>query len=312
MIRDIRGKRSQAELSKELNSSFNLVNRWETGTRDFYWKDFLQLSEVQGVSVKNLLNEMTGLIFAEEPSDQEVFNLLTDGVASERLNSCLSKGQVHRLKNGTSKLKFSDFLEILEMAYGRSERFIRFIFGDQLSDGMALYFSSSKDYAQLAASDITYTLLRLSLSLKPYLDLPEHSSQILADLLGLSNQEIEQRLETLLALGVIEKSGTHYSPAHNFVDIRAGGREASAKTMSLWRKKIAEHGELPVEEQKRLKTAFFVYRTNREIEKQIFELTNKFYVELTGLIRQYEEANAETLQFMSIEFFSPLLNSEVL
>lgn len=315
IVKDLRAPRSQAEMSKQLGSSFNIVNRWETGSREFYWKDFLALCQIMSLDIARILEETTGFTFSPMPDDSEVFAILISVLEAGKVEEDFSKGQVHRLKSGVSKLRFRDFLRLIEMGLGRTERLVRLLFKDQISSSLSAYFVSAQDYAKLVGEDVSFSLLRACITLQAYKSLPEHSTPLLASLIGISEVDVENRLKILEEIGSIEKSGSHYQPRAQYVDIRLGGRESSARTMNRWRRIISDYAESPLSEKKQLKSAFFLYSTNSELEKKIFDLTNKFYVELSCMVRERtseEKAGDETVRFLSLEFFSPLSNGMVL
>ena len=67
-----RGPQSQTSLSEELNNQFNIVSRWETGVRQFYWDDFVLLYQYKGWNVSVALEEVTHFKFSNPSTSQEI------------------------------------------------------------------------------------------------------------------------------------------------------------------------------------------------------------------------------------------------
>lgn len=311
LVRLFKGNQSQADLSRKLGSTFNIVNRWETGSRKFYWEDFLQLCALEGIEVETVLEGVTNFTFQANPSGAEVFEKIVGCLDPALLQKSFSTGQLQRLRSGETKLVMADFLQILDLAFGRSPRFFALLFPE--SDLSRTLQTETVDYIQLAASDINYSLLKQALSLKCYSALESHSSQHLAELLDLNEKQVDDYLQNLISVGVIEMSNNIYRIKEAFVDTRLGGKEASDQILNSLKKRLMQSRELGVVERGRSKSAYLTYPTNAALEEKVFELTNQYYVEVTALIRDEEKKDLkDTIGFLSIDFFYPLKNWPVL
>ena len=60
VIRNLRGKRSQLQLSQKLGFRGNQIYRWESGQRDVAWTDFLRLSRACRKDVLQSLHRVFG------------------------------------------------------------------------------------------------------------------------------------------------------------------------------------------------------------------------------------------------------------
>lgn len=71
-IRVIRGEKSQERLSHELGFDFNVVSRWESGRRGFYWNDFISLAKLMRWDVSTALESVTHFQFSKSPPAHEI------------------------------------------------------------------------------------------------------------------------------------------------------------------------------------------------------------------------------------------------
>jgi len=143
--------------------------------------------------------------------------------------------------------------------------------------------------------------------LQDYQNLPEHSSQCIANLTGLSVSDVDQLLMQLEQLQMIHRVGTHFQVINNFVDARSGGRESSRQIVNHWRLEIDRYSTLDKpQDLSVLMRAFLFYETNSEMDKEIFNLCNQFYVDYKNIITRHKDDKFTSLKFMHIDLFDPI------
>lgn len=213
LVRVLRGRRSQRQLSRRLGFSTNVVYRWESGRAVPAAAEFFRLAQLAGHDAKRRLLDAGFL--APDSSDLELTS--NAGVAAW-LNSLRGELPLRALVDGTGQSRFvlSRWLsgrtvvrlpDLLLLVEAMSHRGLDFVAG--FADPCKLP-SVAKEWAALDASrdaavrhPWSHAVLRV-LELEQYRRLPEHRRGFIAKVLGISLKEEETCLQILRKAGQIQ------------------------------------------------------------------------------------------------------------
>lgn len=306
-IKTIRGSQSQDSLSQELEANFNIVGRWETGQRGFYWEDFLSLADLKNWQVSQALEDVAHFKFLKRPSGGEVLSEIIIPSSRELLKVHFSSQKIGRLMTDQSKLLFSDFLLIIEVLYGRSQRFLNFFMPKGMSAQFDPLYSQTDSYGDFISNDPRLSLLSMVLALKAYRELPSHSDEFVAGVMNMPVEEVKAKLELLTRTGAILMEGAHYKANSAFVDTGATNKKSSASIVDYWRQQICEYTESEPKVRSDILSAYLLYETSPELDEKVFDLCRNFYMDVKNLLTEFEQKNDKSnMRLMLVDLFYPL------
>lgn len=307
-LRKVRGKVSQTEYARQLGYNFNIVNRWELGNKKFMWNDFVQICKHEEIDLFSILFDLTGIKFDKGYDGRivssEIFNTL---LKRENSSKYFSLQKIRRLSSDKSKLTFQDFIVMIELTSGRSMRFLESILDK--SDFELIFPDAPVQYNQLIREKPALSIIRMVLGLKGYRELEKHSSEYISKLTGIEVQNIDLMIAVLEKIGMIKWDKNHFLVVPGYVDARLNHRDSTRRIIEYWREQIATYTKTSDEEaNSKLLSAYLIYGTNAEIDRKVFELTNKYYTELRNLLLSHEEDDHSSLKLINIDLFCPLSN----
>lgn len=305
-IKIMRGNRTQNELSRILGYNYNIVNRWEKGTKKILWNDIVVLCQSNGIALDKVLFELCGFRGLRRLNGPHIVQLLVENDSSKKIaREHFSNQKIRRLMAGESQLSFEDFLRIVEIVFSRSRRFFDLVL--ERENFIKLFGDNYLEYNDLVGKNPALAMVRMVVDLKGYKTLPEHSSEYLANRTGLSVLEINSMLAVLENIGMIRWENKRFVTNADFVDTRLGDKEGSRKILNYWRAETLRHSNSSTKSDlSKLMSAYLFYGTNDEIDKAIFSLCNKFYIDFKNIITQHENDEFTSLKFMNIDLFCPL------
>jgi DNA-binding phage protein len=221
LVRAVRGKRSQAALSRRLRCKSNVVYSWEAGRRFPSASKWLWVCERAGIDVRAAL----GGFFQQEPawltevdpdSSEGIARLLGDLKGKTRLGevadkSGLSRFAVARYLKGRAEPKLPDFLRLIEVLSLRLLDFVAVFVDPALLPSVAGRWQQLQA-ARQAAYELpwSHAVLRV-LETAGYRALTRHEPGWIAERLGISGADERACLDALEGAGQIRRSGECYS-----------------------------------------------------------------------------------------------------
>lgn len=304
-IRATRQGHSQEWFSDSLKYNFNVVSRWETGSRQFYWDDFIVLAKMMKWNVSFALQSVTHFKFSLYPDSHEIITQLMVPSTRNILKSSFSNQKINRLGAGKSKIIFGDFLLILDRAYGRSQRFLNSFLSESQQAGLTSFYSIKTEYADLLSREPMLCMLHLALALDDYKALPVHSNLYLAQLLNTTEESIQRSLDKLEDVGAIQKKDKLYRVASKSFDTGVQSKELSQKINSHFRTLISnaidKHGRGEY-----ILSSYLVYATNPALEEKIFDVCRKFYIDIRNLTIEHQDESTSEVRYLGVDLFYPL------
>jgi transcriptional regulator with XRE-family HTH domain len=212
-VRALRGRRSQAALSKRLGYRTNAVYAWESGRNLPTAADALRLAARCGIDVRAALSDFyrrTPAWFAAiEPVSAEGVAALLDDLRGRTSVVELSRAAkrsrfaVARWLSGTAEPKLPEFLLLLDKS---SLRLLEFVaaFTDPSRLPSVAEAWQQHEAARRAAYDVPWTQAVLrALELSEYTELERHQQGWIARRIGISPQEEQRCIDLLTQTGQV-------------------------------------------------------------------------------------------------------------
>jgi hypothetical protein len=250
LVRELRGRRSQAAFSRRLGYRSNIVHMWETGLRWPKASKFLWAAERAGRDVRAGIGRFFGEAAPAWLSKDAVKNprfaaqLMDEMRGGAKLGTIakqlgVSRFRVSRWLDGQTEPPLPQFLAFVEVASLRLLDFIAAALVDP-----ARIPCVAREWAELEAHrTVAYEkpwsqgVLR-ALELKDYQALPAHQPGWVAKRIGISVEEEKVCLDLLQKGGQIRAQGQRYVPSRVMtVDIRRD--RAASRSLKQWWSRIA-------------------------------------------------------------------------
>lgn len=307
LIRFLRSKQSTHQMSVDLKFTYNIVSRWESGIKNILWADIVAICKLREIDLQKVLEDLCGIKTNEGLAGKDIVDFFIRTFSpTTYLRKHISAQKLRRLQLGKTQLTLNDFLVILEVCTARSERFFSLLLG---SDPLrSLENVRLKDYTKIAETVPIAPAIRSYLQLEEYRHSPKHSDIQISLALGLKAAQVKEVINALVKSEAIHFKGQHYINNLAFVDLRAGSRKETSRAVHrYWRDQISKSlAESGAEPSSRVQSAFLIYETNDSLERELFELSNRFYLEFCNTVKKHEGDEFSNLKFMNIEFMNLL------
>lgn len=311
-IRLLRGKETQISFSEKMGYGFNISSRWENGKKRILWEDILKLSQYFNWDISSVLESVTHSTYSKNPDAIEVTNnIFKNDMAFKQVEKKFTTQKIHRLRAGSIRLQFIDFLIILNCVYGREERFLNLLLGSdkvkEIYEGVGEHYEERSSYRDLVAKDPIYSVIVNCLKLGSYKRLEKHSDIFLADKIGIPEEEISFRVKYLLNVGIIEKNNEIFKQVfddqHN--DLGAHNKESSKSVSDYWRARASKSSANQNTPEAPLKHAFLIYQSNESLNEKVFEMTKNFYRDIQNLVNDEDlSSTTDSLSYIAIDLLN--------
>jgi transcriptional regulator with XRE-family HTH domain len=306
-IRALRGRRSQAALSRRLGFSTNVLYAWESGRRWPTAAVVLQAAQRLRFDVKALLRRF----FARAPAWLEPIDVTSPAGIAQLLEELRGKIPVVELarRTGTSRYaiarwlagsaqpRFPDFLRLFE---GASLRVLDFV--ALFHDPLALPAAAPAWRALQAHRTAVYEFPWISavlgaLELRDYTALRRHQPGWIAQRLGISLDEEERCLEVLARTGQIVRRGHRWQLGHSqTVDTRQDAG-AERKLKEWW----AELGVTRLRAGAPGQFSFNVFAVSEADFERLRELHQSYFRQLRSIVA--ESTPSERIVVANVQLF---------
>lgn len=199
-------KKSTSALSKKMGFSFDKVKRWKNGTKQLRWNEFCDLCEKIKAPLPEALLSVLGFSMEEHIDTYKIVRHLRY-FSPEKNNAALAKKMgvslsvLQRYIGGKTYPDLESILEMIDARPGFLDSFLSVLIPLETPRTEKSIFSIPWLGAVSNAA-----------ALKAHQDLPEHSSEWIAQHLGLSVDQVQEAIALMVALELIVKNGTHYGP----------------------------------------------------------------------------------------------------
>ncbi len=311
LVRALRGKRSQAALSKRMRYRTNVLYAWESGRNAPTAAQLLDLAAQSGVDVRSALQQFfrvppQGFGGASHDTEQTVLSFLTAvrgelPIAELSRQSGLSRFALTRIYKGHARAKAPEFLQLIEVC---SHRLLDFV--ALLTDPAALPSVREAWRRQLARRETATRApwspaVVAALDLADYRALPRHDSVWLATRLGVDVEQVDQCLRLLAATEQIRFSGEHFEPSGIEAVELSEDRLLAKARREFW-------GRVAVERAKRSQgmSAYNVCGVSSDDLKRLKDLQREYLARARAIIAESSPVEAVALlQVHVIDLSSP-------
>jgi transcriptional regulator with XRE-family HTH domain len=211
VLQVMRGKMSQRHLSEKLGYTFNQVGKWEIGTTQIKWDDFLRVCKTLGISIENAFWHE---FLTPEP---ELTPLITLKTLSHHFaaGTNLDKQMRKSMEKWLSGKSVPDFAEVLKFMSSRMALMLTWL--SEIVDCSQIpslrevnKFYLTRSQAMFRAPDAM--LIYSALHLDAYQQLEDHKEELLSELTTCSVTQIRQIIQALHSNGFVHFNGNKYIP----------------------------------------------------------------------------------------------------
>ncbi len=312
ILRALRGKRSQAALSRRLGFRSNVAAKWESGQRMPSAEEVVTYAQKLGNDPVPAFaafnpNAAAALGSSETPQLGPWLNALrgTQLIADVAERSGLSRFSVGRFLAGGSQPRLPQFLALLDALTNRLEDLVDVWVGIAAVPALEARFVRSR-----AARDALFQrplcLAVMCLLDTRALNLPEAEQRSkLADTLEVSDTDVEECLQTLVGGGLLRIAGDRYrlSDAVTFDAHATPSLETAAKR--YWTRVAHERVAAPTEDDV---CSYNVFSISRSDYGRLKELQREFYRGARALIAASEPTDLAALFVVQLVQWDPTSN----
>jgi transcriptional regulator with XRE-family HTH domain len=254
LVRALRGKRSQAALSRHLKFRTNVIGAWETGRNAPTASQLLALAARSGVDLRAALRGFyrvpprwldTAKNLTEPPSVLRFLNDLRGELPLAELarTSGLSRFALSRIFKGQAQVKGPEFLHLIQLC---SRRVLDFLSQLTPVDRLPSFAScwEQQQARRSAASRAPWSLAVLcGLELEEYRALPRHVPGLLAERLRISAEAEAECLALLEECGQVRLRDGRYEPTGADSVELSEDRDLARARRAFWGQVAAERAQ---------------------------------------------------------------------
>ncbi len=311
LVKLVRRNENQISFSKKMGYNFNVVSKWEGNHRKFSWNDFIVFCKHFNWNISSVLESVTHSKYSKHPESNEVMNsLLKNDNSTLEARKIFSYQKIRRLKSGEVKLQLFEFLQTLSLIYGRVDRFLNLLLGEDTAAKLFMQIDQSfeirQKYRNIISNDPLYSMVLSCLKLGSYQSLSEHSDSFLSNILDIDESHVKFRIEHLENENIIIKKDNLYllNTGERHIDLGAEDKSASTALNFFWHQKILKACAEKNTDPNFFKQAFLIYQSNQDLDQKVFELTKNFYRDLKNLADSVELSSTDRLTYLAIDIFN--------
>lgn len=233
LIRAIRGRYTQGQVNRKLLFKHNQISKWETGTIQPSWSDFLGLCKTVKIPIEEILKKAF-FVKAIEPAIELIEYLKLDMTNKELIEVLqISRQTLTKWYNGKSEPKLIHILTLLfKNNFGFYELIDSLVGGQNVPEIYQFYSNLKKQKEFLYQYPEAEILLRI-------FDLEQPDLSIFNKLFGISTDHRDRLIKEMISLNLIRKGKGKYHVINNNINM-TGDFKKNLKTKSFWYAKNAE------------------------------------------------------------------------
>lgn len=309
LIKYLRGNKSQHHFSSLLGYEFNIVHRWENGTKRIFWRDFVDVCKLTRVPVEKIVEDVYEYSEGLEREEHFLSFIIRDkNIKKIAKELKMSSNTLYNCLNGKSRAQLSLVLCLLDhLALFKLDEFMeRFCTPDFLSTFFPSYLLT-KDFNSVSIRDPQMALLIATLELNHYKDLSAHSDTVLAKLLGISEQAVKTCLSFLEEKGFIKFEDDKYVSERDggMISINNYSEEDLLSLDEYWSREVFKYyRKTPVEDREFCRRGFLRLTFDDESIKEFDNLFMDFYLKAQDIAAKTKKN--EMIRVINMNYFNPL------
>lgn len=317
IVRVIRGKNTQRDLSRKLGYTFNQVGKWESGSTHISWNDFVRLAASEGHDIESHFRRIFWSFTGDSDgafSSKAVINyFLTDHRFIQRTLASSAR-TIRRLKAGESHLMLSDVQRLIasqpSLLMGWLEGFSN---PSEIPEVQAFYDWHLK-CLELVASNPLAVFVKAAIDLDIYKKLDRHSDEFVARHATCSIEEARSTLKQLLDLGCVDYDEIKYSSDG---DCFSFGSLANTRLKSLTKystsltaqRYLTVPSGAPAQDWINPSVSSVRVRPmSKEASSKVLELVEKFHRDVAEIVTK-DDGEKTNVQIMLMHFFASVANA---
>lgn len=204
LLRALRGKRAQSQLSKHLGYNFNQVYLWETGRRVIHWKDLENYCKALNRPLTKHLQNFFSI--KQAASIAEILSISLRGRKKRdvAIELGVSPSKLSRWLSGFSDPPLREALLILEQVHLGFHEFLDVLAGEGRITSIQPRVRRDRALKEALLRFPFSGAVAPALGLASYQSLEKHQPGFLARKLGISLEEEEMALQALLSMDQVE------------------------------------------------------------------------------------------------------------
>lgn len=312
-LRELRGSRSQREVSAKMGYQFNQVGKWEAGFKQFKWSDFFNVCQVLGVAWETQFRDMFWTFqgeFNPASSYREIARSLVSSVYGARAQTSVDQTIRPRYNSNPS---FSQVLQELDRQPGRLINFLTlFVNVKKIPTLLGRYreFEMSLD---LISQEPRCVLINAALQIAEYQALSHHCDLTLSRHSCLDPESLKNLLNLMTALGLVRFDGCKYYPS-GFDFSFSGLRLAKLRPLTKFVTRLAsdKYPLDPINPSSDQATgplknssvsSVRVTALSQQAATQVMSLVSQFHHQVTEIVRQDQAELKDNVQIILIHSF---------
>ncbi len=307
VLKEIRGNRTQKEMSERLQYTYNQWHKWESGQKKLMWSDLEKIASVLQINLETAKQTVSLKKNIGDDGREFVLNILkahggpNTKFAKEKLK--LSPAAYHRLKSSKKDVEVAFVFRCLGILSSMLPYFL-----DELVRGISgKVFQGAVEVlgrqVQLESAFPWLSSLEACIELDAYKQLSEHNDLFIAEILGLSEKQVRAGLKMLVENETILREGEKYVLNIKRVDLQSNIEE-SAKFAKFWSeislRRFQTADGVP---SSRKGFANRVTPVSAEAMQKIHELRFKFYEEMNKVFQSDGDRPKEHILVFNMHVF---------
>ncbi len=303
LVRSIRADKSQEWVNQRLNSSSNVVHRWEKGHAKASWHDFISLCNIFRIDLAQIF--ISYFRYDLELSNTE--KLLSHFFSSKKLsdisNSCgIAVTKLRRLKKNDTALTLNDFLQI---TFGLDDMdSLALVY--EMNKGASIPHLDSHNEKRVAIAKNYFAnpnigLILICLDLPGYKKLSFHQDSFLATVSGLEINEVHEILEMALNNGLIEQNDKGLYVAGSMRISDRGTPEQMKLSRKFWLKRALEKLD---DRTNRDAFGSVVFTTTQGARDEIISLYLRFFEDFKSIVAKASQEEEQIPLVLNFNMFA--------
>lgn len=302
LVRELRGPRTQREVSEALGYRSNVVSAWETGRDIPPLQTFFRFLLVCGQEPLTLLSSFRELPADFDHSCRRDIGRFIEGLRGSRSlvdiasEVRMDRYLLSRVISGRSDPRLHDFLELIDVLTLAVTDLVSLLVDPVRLAEIAARAQQERN-ARVAAARFPWAQAVLLLATLPeYQCLARHPTGWFASKLGRTVSEEKECLQMLVELGRLSHCGGRYLPADPAiaVDTRLDAK-LTRRQASFWLREAAARGESDRE----VRLGFNVFGVSRTDLARLREVQDRYFAEMRSIISKSEPTEVAAVTLFS-------------
>lgn len=284
IVKNLRGKRTQNQMSKRLGYSYNQVNKWESGVKRIKWIEFVNFTNVMKFDLKSvLLNTMT--FYGDLLDTKGLYHRLVFDRSVSEIAAMLSKPEaaIRRWSRGDQEFILADCLEMLDKFLNVLPSFLSFFPSIDLPPDFSHINRDLTEIKETYKNPVVSGAL-YCLKLDSYKKRKKHVEGFIAKQVGISLDQEREFIRQFEKAGIIEKeNGLYVIKRKDALDFRMDDSQFNS-LVTYWLNRGIQKIESRLPEANRSIKGYHVFPISKEGFKKVEELTFAYYNQLVALV----------------------------